>query len=143
MRLASKNVQEDPIIMMAPMIDCVFLLLIFHLVTGVYARLEQEMGITVPTADASQPSRRTPGEIIINLVSDGTIIVNRRELTLEELNEILMKVGQLYKDQSVIIRGDRDAKYGRVIAILDACAKAGIWNVSFAAVPSETREESK
>lgn len=143
MRLSAKRiVEEGPIVMMAPMIDIVFLLLIFFLTTSVFARLEHELGITVPTADESQPPRRTPGEIIINLTLDGDIIVNRRQLALDELKDILIKVGELYKDQSVIIRGDRDARYGRAIAILDACAKAGIWNVSFAALPTEAEEES-
>jgi biopolymer transport protein ExbD len=142
MRLTAHRLEDEPIIFMAPMIDMVFLLLIFFLVTGAFARLESELGITVPTADEAQPARRTPGEIIINLAADGTIIVNQRQLTLDELRDILVKIGQLYKDQSVIIRGDRDAMFGRAIAILDACAKAGIWNVSFAALPSEAGKEA-
>ncbi len=131
---------EEPIIFMAPMIDIVFLLLIFFLTTSVFARLEHELGITVPTADEAQPPQRTPGEIIINLTADGEIIVNQRHLTIQELRNLLIRIGQLYKDQSVIIRGDRDALLGRAIAILDACAKAGIWNVSFAALPTESEE---
>ncbi len=128
--------------MMAPMIDIIFLLLIFFLMTSIFARLENELSITVPTADESQPPRRTPGEIIINLTENGVIVVNQRRLNMQELEEILVKIGTIYKDQSVIIRGDRDALFGSAIAILDACAKAGIWNVSFAALPSEEERET-
>ena len=128
--------------MMAPMIDIIFLLLIFFLMTSIFARLENELSITVPTADESQPPRRAPGEIIINLTQDGVIVVNQRRLNMQELEQILVKIGNIYKDQSVIIRGDRDALFGRAIAILDACAKAGIWNVSFAALPTEEERET-
>jgi len=136
-RLGRHMMEEEPIFMMAPMIDIVFLLLIFFLTTSLFARMENELSITVPTADQSQPPRRTPGEIIINLTKEGTIIVNQRRLELDQLEDILVKIGKLYKDQSVIIRGDKDALFGQAVAILDACAKAGIWNVSFAAVQSE------
>lgn len=137
MKLIAKQVEEAPIVMMAPMIDIVFLLLIFFLTTSLFAHLEHELSITVPTADEAKPPRRTPGEIIINLTADGGIFVNQQPLTLDELKSVLTRVAQLYEDQSIIIRGDRDALFGRAIAILDACAKAGIWNVSFAALPSE------
>lgn len=142
MRLLAKRTDEEPIMMMAPMIDIIFLLLIFFLMTSIFARLENELSITVPTADESQPPRRTPGEIIINLTENGVIVVNQRRLNMQELEEILVKIGTIYKDQSVIIRGDRDALFGSAIAILDACAKAGIWNVSFAALPSEEERET-
>ena len=140
MKLLAKKTDEEPIMMMAPMIDIIFLLLIFFLMTSIFARLENELSITVPTADESRPPRRTPGEIIINLTSDGVIVVNQRRLNMEELEEILVKIGNIYRDQSVIIRGDRKALFGRAIAILDACAKAGIWNVSFAALPTQEEE---
>jgi len=137
MKLVGRMVEEEPIFMMAPMIDIVFLLLIFFLTTSLFARMENELSITVPTANESQPPRRTPGEIIINLTKEGAIVVNQRQLELNQLEDILLKIGKLYKDQSVIIRGDRDALFGQAVAILDVCAKAGIWNVSFAAIESE------
>ena len=140
MKVTAKMTDEQPIVMMAPMIDIIFILLIFFLTTSLFARMENELSITVPTADESQPPQRTPGEIIINLTVEGVIVVNQRQLTLQELQDILMKIGKLYKDQSVIIRGDRDALFGKAISILDACARAGIWNVSFAAMQSEPGE---
>ena len=50
-----------------PMLDVIFLLLIFFMTTSIYAQLEEEIGIVVPTATEAVPPDRTPGEIIINI----------------------------------------------------------------------------
>ena len=80
---------------------------------------------------------RSQGEIYINLTSDGKIIVNDRELTIEQLQGVLDRVAELFPGGSVIIRGDRNAVLGRAIAILDCCKNADIDNVSFAALQEE------
>lgn len=122
----------------APLIDIVFLTLVFFMVTSVYSTLESEVDIDLPTSDTSVLDDRTQGEIYINLRDDGRIVLNRREVELPELQEILGRVATYFPGGSVIIRGDRDANLGRAIAILDSCRKADIQNVSFAALPEES-----
>ncbi len=80
---------------------------------------------------------RMPGEVIINVTRDGVIVVNQKELTLAELRKMLMRVAELYGGQPVIIRADRETYHGDVISVLDACAGAKIWNVSFATMKEE------
>ena len=128
---------EEPVIPMAPMIDIVFLLLIFFITTSVFARLENELSVTVPTADSATPPQRDLGELIINVKMDGTIIVNQRKITLTQLDILLTRIAKEYPDKSVIIRGDRDSRLENAVQILDTCAKAGIWNIQIAALPPE------
>jgi biopolymer transport protein ExbD len=116
----------------APMIDIVFLLLIFFIVTWNFARWETELDVTVPTAEAGQESRRTVGEIIVNVNKDGGIIVQRQELTPERLLEMLQGIAALYPDQAVVLRGDEATDYRHVVKVLDICRQANIWNVAFA-----------
>jgi biopolymer transport protein ExbD len=116
----------------APMVDIVFLLLIFFLVTWNFARYETELDVKVPTAKEGKESRRAPGEVIINVKSDGTIIMNRRPLSAEELGQTLRKISELYPDQAVILRGDQSADYRHIVTVLDICREANIWNVAFA-----------
>ena len=117
---------------LAPMIDIVFLLLIFFIVTWSYARFETELDISVPAAEEGKDPRRTVGEIIVNVRDDGTIVLNAITITEEELLGKLKRIAAVHKDQAVILRGDSKATYNHIIKVLDICQKAGIWNVAFA-----------
>lgn len=126
---------------MAAMIDIIFLLLIFFVSTSVFYRLEAEMDIVIPTASEAEVSERSTGEIIVNVRKDGSLVVNQREMTPPELTQILKRVSELYKGQAVIVRGDGEARHQDIMNVLNACAQADIWNISFAALketPSET-----
>jgi len=112
-------------------------LLIFFITTYSFARFEQDMDVTVPTAKSASESRRLPGEIIINVRKDGQVVLHRREITVPELQTILMKVARNFPDQPVILRADEATPYKDVIAVLDACRQADVWNVSFATQPDE------
>ncbi len=119
-------------IQMAPMIDVVFLLLIFFIVTWNYARFETELDVSVPVAEEGADPQRTVGEIIVNVRKDGGIILNSVEITEEQLLSKLKTIAEIYKDQAVILRGDKEAAYDHIIRVLNVCQKAKIWNVAFA-----------
>jgi biopolymer transport protein ExbD len=116
----------------APMVDIVFLLLIFFLVTWNFARYETELDVKVPTAKEGKESRRSVGEVIINVKNDGSIVINRKTVSAEELGGTLRKISELYPDQAVVLRGDQSADYRHIVAVLDICRAANIWNVAFA-----------
>jgi len=138
-----KNMQEEETgFQITPMLDVVFLLLIFFMSTSIFYELEHEIGITVPQASEAQPSDRTMHEIIINIRSDGEIVVNQRPYDLEGLERVLRRISEVFSGQAVIIRGDRATQLGRAIEVLNVCAKAKIWNVSFAALEEESVRDS-
>ncbi len=116
----------------APMIDIVFLLLIFFLVTWNFSKDEMELDVQVPTAREGQESRRAVGEVILNVKADGSVVMNRREMNTEELEVALAKIQALYPDQAVVLRGDETTEYSRIVEVLDVCRAANIWNVAFA-----------
>ena len=137
------QVQENSeTIQLAPLIDIVFLILVFYMTSAVFATLEREIDITLPTASSAAESERSPGEIYINLRDDGRIILNDRELSIEELQDRLYLVAEHFPGGAVIIRGDRNAVLGRAISVLNCCKNADIQNVSFAAL-REAPEESE
>jgi biopolymer transport protein ExbD len=100
MNFLSRVSEEEPIIPMAPMIDIIFLLLIFFITTSVFARLENEISITVPTAETATTPKRNLGELIINLRLDGGIVVNQREITLDQLGILLNRIAKQFPDQT-------------------------------------------
>lgn len=143
MKFGRFSQEESEGIPMAPLIDIVFMILVFFMVTSVYSTMESEIDITLPTADSSEVSDRMQGEIFINLREDGTIVMNQREVNLDELEATLKRVAEYFPGGAVIIRGDRNANLGRAIAILDKCKNADIQNVSFAALPPEAEGGSR
>ncbi len=139
MKFGRQAYESEDTIQLAPLIDIVFLTLVFFITTAVFTSLESEIDIALPTASSAVPSERTRGEIIINLRNDGQIVLNNRELSIPELQEVLNRVSQNFPGGAVIVRGDREANLGRAIAVLNCCRNADIQNVSFAAMKDETK----
>ena len=136
----SRRFQDDPEnIQMIPLIDVLFVTLFFFMVVSAYSSIETEIGVTLPTASSSSAQQRTQGEIYINVLKDGRIILNDREMSLDELQGVLDRVAELFPGGAIIIRGDREAALGKAVAVLDCCRKADIWNVSFASLPEENQ----
>ncbi|MCH8203686.1 MAG: biopolymer transporter ExbD [Candidatus Hydrogenedentes bacterium] len=140
MKFAHTQQAEPESVPMAPLIDIVFLMLVYFMVTSVYSTMESEIDIILPTSSTAELDERMQGEIFINLREDGQIVLNGHQVNLEELQEILDRVSEHFPGGSVIIRGDRKAELGRAIAILDTCRNADIQNISFAALQEGVEE---
>ena len=133
-----RDIQPIPL-QLAPMIDILFLLLIFFIITWNFSRRETEIEISVPAADEGKADQRHDvGEIVVNVRKNGEIVVEGDQLTEPQLLQKLQLIAQVHKDQAVILRGDEKSEYQKVMNVLNTCQKAGIWNVSFA-----TREPEK
>lgn len=132
MKFRDTSIQQSAELELAPMIDVVFQLLIFFIVTWQFARFERDMDISVPAAEEAENTDRQQGEIIVNVRADGGIILNGRDVTREELLAKLKAISDAYPDQAVILRGASEADFQAIINVLDEIKKAGIWNVAFA-----------
>ncbi|MDF1825997.1 MAG: biopolymer transporter ExbD [Verrucomicrobiales bacterium] len=132
MKFRETTSQQGAELELAPMIDVVFLLLIFFIVTWQFARFERDMDISVPAAEEAEDTDRQAGEIIVNVKEDGTIVLNGRDVSEAELLAKLQAISEAYPDQAVILRGSSDANFQAIINVLDQIKKAGIWNVAFA-----------
>ena len=127
------NRQPEPAGMqLAPMIDIVFLLLIFFIVTWQFTRSETELSVSVPTAEEGADPQRQRGEIVINILSDNSIRVEGLTVSLSQLQQKLSLIAQQHENQPVRIRGDGAVAYQRIVEVIDTCQKSGIWNISFA-----------
>lgn len=132
MNFRRRIVTEQIGLQLAPMIDVVLFLLCFFILTWNLARYEADIEVKVPTAKQGQEPKRLPGEVIVNVTQDGKVNLNRRIVSLDELQQILAGVVAQYPDQAVIIRADTDVKYNSVVGVLDACRAADAWNIAFA-----------
>ena len=121
-----------PALALTSMLDVIFLLLCFFVTVSVFSQWESEISIQLPSAATGEQPERLPGEIIVNLAKDGTIRVNGTSLTLDDLQSRLAKISKFYPGQPVIIRADRDTKYESLVAVIDSCRAADVWNFSLA-----------
>ena len=121
-----------PALALTSMLDVIFLLLCFFVTVSVFSQWESEISIKLPNASTGEQPERLPGEIIVNLSKDGTIRVNGTSLTLDDLQTRLAKISKFYPGQPVIIRADRDTKYESLVAVIDSCRAADVWNFSLA-----------
>lgn len=115
-----------------PLIDVVLFLLSFFVVTWKLTNSETELDVAVPTSAEGSEPQNVQTERIINVLANGKVIVDRRELSTDELYEMMKKLAELYKNQPIRLRADKETKYEHVINVVSTCTKAGIWNISFA-----------
>lgn len=117
---------------MAPLIDIVFLLLIFFILTWNYDKAEKELEVSVPTAQEGAETDRKPYELIINVLADRSVRIESVTVTLPQLLERLAPIAEVAPNQPVRIRGDGRVDYQAVVDVINTCRAAGISNVAFA-----------
>ncbi len=132
MNLRSRAIPHHPGIQLAPLVDVLLLLLIFFLMTWNAARNENELDVKVPKASAAKEKPAPIGDVIVNVKSDGNVVVNRRTLNGPELSDLLKNLVQLNAEQAVVIRGDEAGAYKNIVSVLNLCSEAGVTNVAFA-----------
>lgn len=125
---------------MTPMIDVIFLLIIFFICVQQYRKAEANEQVTLP--DASSESVRSPDEthenrLIFNVLADGRLLAAGNEVSGAELHNMIaakMKHGggaQAARALEVWIRADRAAPYRVIEPVLLECSRAGVWKVAF------------
>jgi biopolymer transport protein ExbD len=126
---------------MTPMIDVVFQLIIFFLVSSHLAKQEVQLKLPLPEAASGQLDTHPDiPRLTVNVLADGTLLLAGRSVVASELQERLReRLSELGADVEVRIRGHRDVAYQHVEPLLVACAKSGIWNVSFAVYDDESQ----
>ncbi len=123
---------------LTPMVDTVFLLLIFFLAATTFARQEVELDLRLPPAKSGQEGKGDK-QLVVNVLADGRMFVDGREVTLEALRQKLQAAAARNNEQAVLVRGDHAAQFGAGIQVLDACRLAKIRKVDFAALPMKVQ----
>ncbi len=134
------ELEEDVRLYLVPLIDILFLLLIFYVSVGQMQQKEAQLAVRLPTARSGENPQRVIGDVVINVREDGQVVVNSQPLDAAQLEERLRKLAELFPGQSVIIRSDQRTRWKDVSVALDACAAADIWNIKFAVIPLQPAE---
>ncbi len=128
---------EEPQLNLTPMIDIVFLLIIFFMVGTRFSEIEQQYDVELPTASAVEPMTSRPDAIILNVARSGNVAIGGETVDLEQLKSRLEAARKAYAEQAVLIRGDGEGMYQAVVDVMDVCHKAQIHRFSLAFQPLE------
>ncbi len=120
------HVDEQPTLNLTPMIDIVFLLIIFFMVGTKFTELERKIGLKVPEVADRGALTAAPERKIVNVYRDGAVTLDREPVTLGELTTELAAFRGQYEDLGVLVRGDAKGEFQGVAAVLNACRQAGI-----------------
>ena len=123
----------------APLLDVVFLLLIFFLVATTFYEIEKDMTIRLAEADGGSERTSAPEQIVVNVSEAGLLVVNQRLVTLEELATMLNEAKARDDRLSVVIRCDRQARHADFVKVLGACEGAHVRQVSVATLQGDGR----
>jgi biopolymer transport protein ExbD len=112
---------------LTPMIDVVFLLMIFFLVASKLEEADRIIDVVLPKASAAKPLTVQPTEFIINIDRNGSYYAGAKPVTLPELAALLGQAATENPDrQQVIVRADENTLHRFVVGAMNACVQAGI-----------------
>ena len=131
MKRRGLGIQKEPVIMIIPMIDIVFFLLVFFMVSSLYMNSEQQMPLSLPKA--STVTARNIEPVAISIQKDGKIFVNKDYVANDAaLKAQIEKYVQADAAQAFVVRADKDIVYDKVIHVLDELKINGAKYVSVA-----------
>lgn len=130
MKRRSIGIAKEPEIMIIPMIDIVFFLLVFFMMSTLYMNTEQQIPLSLPKASTS--SAKTIEPVTISLTSTHKMYINEREIKKTDLPQEIQNLVIKIPEQAFVVRASKDVIYNDVIEILDELKVGGAKFVSVA-----------
>ena len=117
---------EQPTINLTPMIDIVFLLIIFFMVGTKFSEMEPKIPVNVPEVANAGALTAAPQRRVVTILKDGKVALDDELTTIPELVDELSAAHGEYPDLGVVIRGDGEGAFQNVASVLSAVQTAGI-----------------
>lgn len=130
MRRRRSRPDEDAQIDMTPMLDVVFIMLIFFIVTTSFVR---ESGVEVNRPKAASASEQKNAGVFIAVKENGEIYLDRKQLDVQKVHSVLERIIAERGEVGLVIQADQMARHGVVVKVMDAAKSAGIKQISVAA----------
>ncbi len=130
MRRGRRRAKAQSEVNLTPMLDVVFIMLIFFIVTASFVK---EAGIDVSRPPAATAERKERGNILIAITENDQIWMDRRQVDPRALRANIERLHAENPQGSVVIQADKNAKTGLLVQVMDAARLAGVKSVSLAA----------
>jgi biopolymer transport protein ExbD len=115
---------------LTPMLDVVFIMLIFFIVTASFVK---ESGIEITRPPAATAERQERGNIIVAITASNQIWIDRRQVDAKSLRANIERLHAENPQGAVVIQADTKSENGMLVRVMDAARLAGVKNVSMAA----------
>lgn len=130
MRIPDDGTGDELVLELTPLIDVVFLLLVFFMLATTFLDPEREIELELPKADSAAELDQEREEIVLNVLADGRVFYRDKELGHDALLDLLRGAAQRDPETPVTIRGDRAALHEMIVGVMDACGLAGLTNLA-------------
>ncbi len=120
------NQDEKPAINLTPMIDIVFLLVIFFMVGTKFSEVEQQLELTVPEVSGTATAVPAVQRHVVAIFKDGTVSLDGELMDLLQLEAELKSETERGDQVNVVIRGDAEGAFQNVATVLSVCRNAGV-----------------
>ena len=134
MRIRSGDENEGDVINTSSLVDVMFILIIFFLVTMSFKEIEHDINVNLPETDTTLSSASRA--LVINIRHDGGYYLGSKRMNLGQMQNILNETVKKNPAQKVLIRGDKNALHGNVAAAVAVCKRSGIKNANIGYVTS-------
>ena len=130
MRRRRQSDSDESEVNLTPMLDVVFIMLIFFIVTASFVK---EAGIDISRPPAATAERKERGNILVAITENDQIWIDRRQVDPRALRANIERLHAENPQGSVVIQADKESKTETLIQVMDASRQAGVYNVSIAA----------
>ena len=131
------TVEEGGGVRMAPLIDIVFLLLVFFLVATTFYESEKDITIRLAGATEGAERDRVIDLLVINIGEAGVIVVDQRVYSADALEKLLRESRARNAQLAAIIRCDRRARHADFVKVLNLCERTGVRQVAVATLQTD------
>jgi biopolymer transport protein ExbD len=130
MRRRKSREEDEAEINLTPMLDVVFIMLIFFIVTASFVK---ESGIDINRPDAATATVKERGNILVAITDSNQIWIDRRQVDVRSVRANVERLHAENPQGAVVIQADKNSKNGLLVQVMDAARQAGVFNVSIAA----------
>ncbi len=123
--------EDEATIDLTPLMDIVFIMLIFFIVTTSFIK---ESGVDVNRPTANTAERKERGNILIAITANDEVWIDKRRVDIRAVRANVERLKAENPEASVVIEADKDSKNGLLVQVMDQVRLAGIPNISIAAV---------
>ena len=131
-----KSLYEEQELNMTPLIDCVFLLLIFFMVTTVF---KQPYSLQVVLPEAQQAQIVEEKKLVASITQDGRMEINRHLVTLDDLEQVLLREKEGTRSLTLVVRTDQETPHKYLLDLFEVAKRVGIEKIPLAT--EDLREE--
>ena len=135
MKLRDKRSFKQPELMIIPMIDIIFFLLVFFMMGTLYMIEQKTLPVKLPQAKAANAD--TQSNFVLTIKADGSIYLEDKPAELRVLINQAKAEIKNNPNMAIVIRADKDVDYGRVISVIDSFKVAGIQRFGLATDKAE------